>query len=1188
MYLKKIEIHGFKSFADRIEVEFEKGVTGIVGPNGSGKSNISDAIRWVLGEQSAKTLRGSRMDDVIFAGTMQRKPIGMAEVSITLNNESNKLPVDYSEVTITRRVYRSGESEYYINKSLCRLKDIKEMLMDTGVGVDGYSSIGQGRIDDILNNKSGNRRLLFEEAAGIVKYRSRKEESEKKLENTNQNLLRVNDIIRELKSRIEPLKAQSEKTKNYLAIQGELKDAEINLFIHEIETLKYDIKALKEQKNIISDQLNRYADDKKEIERKYQKDKKAIEALDESINQLQNNIFETMHLIEKKEGELGLCNEKILNITRNNGRLNHEIEEIEENKRQLTMQLDEMNKNMESENVLLKDTKGILQDQLKSLKKISSILEKKEEDMEQSKGNVIEILNTTATKKSEIHSLVALQNNIIKRKKQVEKEKENLIDNKNLLIKEENQVHEIFDGLTTSFEDLKKDKKRVALEIEKLDHANKEVKEKGELLKQSIQEKQTRKKLLEEMEKAYEGFNKNVKQTLIHTKQDAILGKGIVGVVAELIDVPKGFEIAIEVALGSAMQNIVCEKTLDANRVINYLKKNKLGRVTFLPMERFQSKNFYKKDDLEGIQGVLGRAIDNISFSESCENILQHLLGRVVVVDKIENGICLSKKTGNKYKIVSLEGDVINPSGAITGGSYHSRTLNILSRKREIEELEISLDQLNLKYKEENERRIENEMHLDKLKDTLSNQEDLLKEKEIALINIKNQKNQLEKDIKNYIDNIHRIDMEIAQLSMDDEDIQKSIKIKKEEIEELEKNERAIQAEVSSSKNDYDDEKIQKEKLNSEVTNVKIKIASIEQSKEHIHQNIKGALLKIKELDDLKHTKQIEIEELIKNKETLFEQLERFKIEMKDADVLKKQCEFNLAQEKSKKKEVYKAFGEVEEKLKKTNGILAELQDSHYKIEVKLTKLEMQQESFRNKLWETYEVTYLEAVEYKKENIHLAESAKRIKVLKNEMKNLGSVNFSAIEEYKEVMERYEFLTVQKEDLTSAMESLKKVIKEMEHTMKNQFSHCFDKIKENFDEVFKKLFGGGKAKLRLADEEEILTSAIEIIAQPPGKKLQNLSLLSGGERALTAIALLFAILKVKPTPFCILDEIEAALDDANVYRYAEFLREFSNETQFIVVTHRKGTMENVDVLYGVTMQEHGISKLVSVKLTEKAS
>ncbi|QXM05893.1 chromosome segregation protein SMC [Crassaminicella indica] len=1187
MYLKKLDIHGFKSFADKIEIEFEKGVTGIVGPNGSGKSNISDAIRWVLGEQSPKTLRGSRMDDVIFAGTTKRKPVGMAEVSLTLDNESNKLPIDYSEVTVTRRVYRSGESEYYINKSLCRLKDIKEMFMDTGVGVDGYSIIGQGRIDEILNNKSENRRLLFEEAAGIVKYRSRKEESEKKLENTNQNLIRVDDIIRELQSRIEPLKVQSEKAKSFLELHTELKDLEINLFINEIETLKYDIEALKEQQDIIRNQLYHYAENKKEIEGKYEENKKNIEQIDETINQLQNNIFEAVHLMERKEGELVLCNEKVFNITENTARLSNEMKEIDENKKQLSVQLDEMKEKFKIESEELENKRICLENKLKDFNKVKNVLEKKEEDMEKSKGTVIEILNSIAAIKSEMHSLIALQNNIIKRQNQVEEDKKNIENELDLLKKEEDTVHAQLKKMKIDFENLKKERNITVLDIESLNSTIKENKEKEENLRQKIQEQQTTKKLLEKMENEYEGFHKSVKNTLIHTRNNPSLGKGIYGVVTELINVPKGFEIAVEVALGSAMQNIICETTNDASRVIDYLKKNKLGRVTFLPKDRFNKKSFHK-DELEDIKGFIGFAIDIIDFPKEYENILHYLLGRVVFVDKIENGIILAKMKKNKYKIVSLEGDIINPSGAITGGSYRSKTLNILSRKREIEEINSSIKVLSVEYEKIMKRLHEDEKKLTALKEQLSEQEQSLKEKEIAFINTENKKNQLKKEMKNYQDMMQRFLFEIEQLAIDHNETEKNIEIKNIKIEKLQMKEKEIQDRVSNSKSSYDEERLQKEKLSSEVTNLKIEIASLEQKKKHIYQNMNAVELKMKELDDLKNHKQTEIDKLMKNKKLLLEQLNILEIEMKDADVLKKQCEFNLGQEKAKRKEAHKNFEEVEEKVKKINQMVASLQDSLHKIEVKLTRLEIQQESYFNKLWESYEVTYAEALTFKKEDINLSESSKRIKILKKKIKDLGSVNLNAIEEYKAVMERYEFLTGQKEDLTAAIDSLKKVIKEMENTMRIQFKENFEKIRVHFNEVFKKLFGGGKAELRLENEEDILSSKIEIIAQPPGKKLQNLSLLSGGERALTAIALLFAILKIKPTPFCILDEIEAALDDANVYRYADFLKEFSKETQFIVVTHRKGTMESADALYGVTMQEHGVSKLVSVKLTEKVS
>ncbi|WP_129597299.1 chromosome segregation protein SMC [Anaerophilus nitritogenes] len=1186
MYLKKIELQGFKSFANKIQIDFEKGVTGIVGPNGSGKSNISDAIRWVLGEQSAKTLRGSRMDDVIFAGTTKRKPVGMAEVSLTLSNEDGKLPVDYTEITVTRRVYRSGESEYSINKSLCRLKDVRELFMDTGVGVDGYSIIGQGKIDEILNNKSGNRRLLFEEAAGIVKYRTRKEDAQKKLENTTQNLIRIDDIIKELKSRIDPLKIQSEKAKSFLELQEKLKDLEINLFVHEMENLKYEMKELQEQKGIILDQFDHYSEEKKQIEKTYDYYKKEMEELETSIAQLQNNIFDTLHFIEKKDGEIGLYQEKIHNNINNIDRLNKEIEDTKKDEEKYMIELEGITKDYEEENKFLQVQKKSLEDKLNVLKNINQVLKQQEDEMENEKTNVIEILNEMASYKTYMQGLINLQKNMIKRKNQIEEEKNQIQTNKNIMLQEKAQIENILKEKDESLNKIKKDQDFLQKEIEQFQNMIQKDQEQNVRIKENIQQKTTRKSLLEEMEKEYEGFHKSVKNTLVEAQKNEDLGNGIKGVVAKLLKVPKGHETAIEVALGSSMQNIVCQKTQDANKMIQHLKKNNLGRVTFLPMDRFLDKEHSKKEIFKHEKGFMGFAVDIVSFPKEYKNIFEYLLGRIVLVDDIKNGIILSKKI--KYKIVSLDGDVINPSGAITGGSYHSKTLNILSRKTEIEELNYDLDILYKEYDQKNEDIKERKEVLRIKMNQLKNKEQELKEKEIDLIHIKNKKEQFDKDIKNYEESIERIYLEMHQLEEDTIDTQNEIQQKEDEIKKLQKDEINIKNGVSSKKEIYEDKKIKKEEISQEVTQLKIKIASLEEKKEHMNKSMKDFKNKLNQLKETRESKKKEIESFIRNKEILQKELDKFKLEIKDAEVLKKQCQFNMVQEKEKKNKNTKGFEEVQGKLKNVTQNVVELQDSSHKIEVKLARLEMQQESFYNKLLEEYEMTYMEALEYKKDCVNIAESGKEIKNIKKKIKELGTVHVGSIEEYKEVLERYEFLTGQKDDLKTAIESLEKVIKEMEHTMKDQFYESFTNIKMNFNEVFQKLFGGGKAELLLENEEDLLNSGIEIVAQPPGKKLQNLSLLSGGERALTAISLLFAILKVKPTPFCILDEIEAALDDANVYRYANFLKEFSKQTQFIVVTHRKGTMESVDALYGVTMQEHGVSTLVSVKLEEQAS
>jgi chromosome segregation protein len=568
--------------------------------------------------------------------------------------------------------------------------------------------------------------------------------------------------------------------------------------------------------------------------------------------------------------------------------------------------------------------------------------------------------------------------------------------------------------------------------------------------------------------------------------------------------------------------------------------------------------------------------------------IFHYLLGRIVVVDTIENGINFSKKSEQKYRIVSLDGDVINPGGAITGGSYSSKTLNLLSRKREIEELNQSLMLFQKQCDEQEKEIMRLEGEIEGLLSQIDEKGQLIKKSEIDQINCNNILNQYKREILGLEENIKRVDNELEQLNTDRLETEKAIHSRKLEIEVLESRQQAIQKSVSNNKNSYEEERALKDLLNSEVTNLKVGLASLEQRKQNLLLNLQGHYNAIQELEKSRLTKNVEKDTLKGSKSKYIEQQERLELEIKDIEVLKRQYEFNLSQLKGKRTEVDESFRNMEYQLEKTNDTVVDLQDSNHKLEVKLTRLEMQQESYCNRLWEDYEITYGEALKQKRDDINFTEASKQIKILKDRIKDLGNINLNSIQEYKEVQERYEFLSAQKEDLMQAKESLLKVIKEMEGTMKAQFIECFYKIKENFDHVFKKLFGGGRAELKLEDENDILNTGIEIIAQPPGKKLQTLSLLSGGEKALTAIALLFSILMVKPTPFCILDEIEAALDEANVYRYAGFLREFANDTQFIVVTHRKGTMESVDALYGVTMQEQGISKLVSVKLTEKAS
>lgn len=1187
MHLKKIELRGFKSFADKTEIEFKGGVTAIVGPNGSGKSNISDAVRWVLGEQSAKTLRGSKMEDIIFAGAAERKPLGMAEVSLTLDNQSNKLDINYSEVTVTRRVYRSGDSEYYINKSLCRLKDIKEIFMDTGVGIDGYSIIGQGKIDEILSNKSGDRRLLFEEAVGIVKYRSRKEESEKKLKNTGENLTRVDDIIGELEGRIPSLEKQSNKAKTFAKLKEELKGLEINVYINEFENVCGNLDSLLQQQKIVNEQLQYNTDKRNEINKEFYALKEKIQRIDELTNSLKNNLFEMSNNIEKKEGQIKVSNEKVINIKNNLKRLSNEIADLKVNQSNLLKDIGEAQKHLsENKGILEKEGQNIDSKRTRFDNLVKDILTC-EENLELFKNDLIEILNVIATRKSEINSLESLKGNFHKRREIVKNEKVELEKLREGMLVSLNEIKNQKNLLEDNFCKLDTKKNKYINELKILEEKRNTLKENEEASVQKSREFKTKRNLLVEMQNAYEGFSKGVKETLRFCKNNPI-GQGVRGVVGELISVPKGLEVAIEVTLGATMQNIICNEAKDAREIISELKKRKLGRVTFLPIENFEDNYNKKKDHLELSDNVLGYASELVEFSPMYEGVMKFLLGRTIIVDTLDTGIKLSKKLGKKYKVVSIEGDLVNTTGAITGGSYKSKTLNILSRKREIEELEKNL---------ENEDKYIKKILADKdvlmkeiatLEKKIIDNEKNIKSNEIDKIKVSNEIEKSNYELKNGETQIKKLQREMQQIEVEVKNTDEEVERKNKEVKELSFKEQRINNDSIESKKQYEKLKFEKESLNEVITDFKMKMATLEEKEKNYKREIEESnreLAKLQNTINLKESDVINMEKDSEKEESLLKNME---LEIKENYILKSQYEINLQKENDNKEEISKVYNQLEVDIRKSQDVISQLHDSNHKVDLRIARLEVQQQNALNKLTQEYDLTYEEAKEFKNEEINISEASKVVKQLRGKIKALGNVNMDSIEEYDTVMNRFEFLSGQRDDLINSIKSLKDVIKNMESTMEKQFIEVLEKIKINFNDIFKSLFGGGKAEIVLADKDDILNSKIEIIAQPPGKKLQNLSLLSGGEKALTAISLLFAILKVKPSPFCILDEIEAALDEANVYRYAEFLKEFSKDTQFIVVTHRKGTMESVDALYGVTMEKQGVSRLVSIEMNEKVS
>lgn len=1186
MFLKKIELQGFKSFADKTKIEFESGITGVVGPNGSGKSNISDAIRWVLGEQSVKSLRGSKMEDVVFAGTTKRKPQGFAEVTLVLDNTQKDLPIDYSEVSVTRRVFRSGESEYYINKNSCRLKDIKELFMDTGVGKDGYSIIGQGRIDEILSSKSEDRRNIFEEAAGIVKYKSRKEEAEKKLEKTEENLIRINDIVNELEKQIGPLETQSMKAKEYKELTKELKNLQISLYVEEIMKIKNELKQIEEQKDISNKQLEIKQEQKLQLDNKYNLIKREIEKMNLNIEKINSNKFDVKSQIEKKKNEINLIKEKISFFKREIDRNEKEILESKKHIKESKEQENGSKKQEEEMKKRLEELTGQIEEKDKVFQNLKKVIDESEKDIENEKSLVIETLNLIADKKNKINSLNSFKENVSNRLKQIsdessemtkltEEEKSNILD----LEKRLTNYNKKIDQTNKKLEEITNNKNN---KTAKLLETNKELNN----ITGNLQRNTSRHKLLLDMSREYEGYYKGVKNALKACDRNKDLGRGVKGVLAELITTPKKYEKAVEVALGSSIQNIVIDTQENAKVIINHLKSNNLGRVTFLPMSSI-SRRYLNSNEQRFLNesGVLGVGSELLNYDEEYRNIVEYLLGRVLFVERIEDGIEVSKKSNYSLKIVSLDGDVLNPGGSMTGGSLNNYNTKLLGRQREIDELKEEIDLLNLRYRSVSKEKETLEADINNLEKELFENNEAINDLKLNIATTRSKYEQtIEEDDKNK-KLIDRFKMEQINLTNENINVDKEIKEIETELDKLNTKNKDIKENIEKYIRKTEDIKHKKEVMDKELIDLKVSKASLKQEYKNICETIVRFEREISKSFNTIETKEAEREKVTKDIE-LFKEKIKTTIDEKNAykDSLS-DYELKLQEINSDKNNYIQSFSSEELKLNQVNKEIEEAKKGINSLELGTERLNIQYENYNNKLWDEYELSFIMALEYKKDINDLSKVQEEVKSIKEKIKTLGHINLNSIEEYETVKERYEFMTSQIKDLSYAKDSLDSVISEMQLKMKEQFSESFKIIKENFTLVFKELFGGGKADVFLTDECEVLSSGIEIVAQPPGKKLQSLSLLSGGERALTAIALLFAIIKTKPTPFCILDEIEAALDDANVYRYAKYLREFSETTQFIAITHRKGTMENVDTLYGVTMEEEGISKLVSIKLSE---
>ncbi|MDV7763231.1 chromosome segregation protein SMC [Peribacillus simplex] len=1180
MFLKRLDVVGFKSFAEKISIDFVPGVTAVVGPNGSGKSNVTDAVRWVLGEQSAKSLRGAKMEDIIFSGSDTRKALNFAEVSLTLDNETNSLPIDFHEVSVTRRVYRSGESEFFINNQGCRLKDIIDLFMDSGLGREAFSIISQGKVEEILSSKAEERRVIFEEAAGVLKYKTRKRKAESKLTETQDNLNRVHDILHELEGQVEPLKIQSSLAKEFLEKKEELEQIEVALTVFEIEELYEKWENLSQELEKHNEMEQQMAGQLHDREAHLKKLRDSLATLETSINELQEILLNASEELEKLEGRKEVLKERKKNAAQNKSQLEKAIVEGEAAVERLSLQ-----KERETEllNALNSEVKGIqetLNEKQKSLGLFNSDIEAM---IEVKKSDYIEWLNKQASAKNEKQYLLQQLTQQEHKNAKLDMENEKFLTERMGITAKKLEYSKLMENVTKQLEEHVSYFRNQQNKL----NAAKDTYQKQEttLYKayQFLQQAKSRKELLEEMEEDYAGFFQGVKEVL---KAKETL-RGIEGAVAELIKVPKEYETAIETALGGAMQHVVVEREEHAREAISFLKKHKYGRATFLPLSVIKAREISvsQLSMLKSHSAFVGTGSSLIQYDDRHAAIAENLLGTVIITTDLKGANDLAKMMQHRFRFVTLEGDIVNPGGSMTGGALKQKTTSLLSRKTELEELHQKLAAMEAKTnqleKQVKQLKVDVGVQEQTLEQTRKTGESLRLQEQT----LKGELREVELQERNVNERLHLYDLD--KNSYLEEQQQKTARL--EELEELLESCKmeieGLDRLISDMTEQKQSQQSSKESLAEETNELRVTLAS----KRGQLQNQKEKMERI-DSDLSKETSRLDENKddlgLLTNEMTDSSSGEESLEDMAQQKLLDKNGAIEgITIKKQEKNELLTQVETLELALKEENRLYRGIVEVMKDEEVKLTRLDVELENRLDHLREEYTLSFEGAKEQYPLMMPAEEAQKKVKLIKLAIEELGTVNLGAIDEYARVAERYEFLLSQKEDLQQAKDTLFQVIDEMDDEMKRRFADTFYSIREEFEQVFKALFGGGRAELKLTNPDDLLNTGVDIIAQPPGKKLQNLSLLSGGERALTAIALLFSILKVRPVPFCILDEVEAALDEANVVRFSQFLRKFSRETQFIVITHRKGTMEEADVLYGITMQESGVSKLVSVRMEE---
>ena len=1182
MYLKSIEIQGFKSFANKIVFEFHNGITGIVGPNGSGKSNVADAVRWVLGEQKVKQLRSSSMQDVIFSGTELRKPQGFAYVAITLDNSDHHLAISYDQVTVSRRVYRSGESEYMINGSACRLKDINELFYDTGIGKEGYSIIGQGQIDKILSGKPEERRELFDEAAGIVKFKRRKAIAQKKLEDEKQNLVRVNDILTELEKQVGPLARQSEAAKEYLRLKEELKKYDVNQFLMETESLRIQMKENGDKESIVSRDLEEAKQTSEGIRGEYNALDTYLSQLDENINRARNEKNQSSMEIGNLEGRINVLKEQInteqMNAEHITGRIKAIHSEIQSKNDQTASYEEERSRIGEQVKAAAENLKRAEE----TLSAEENWIRLLEQQIEEGKGSIIDILNERASLNAKQQRYETMLEQVNVRRSEV---CQKLLKFKSDESEQDEQLKALLKDAGEIDAGISEHNGAQALSEEKTEELEREVRRLNKSLNDRQQEYHTSYTKLESLKniaERYEGYGGSIRRVM--EVRDRV--RGIHGVVADLIAVPKEYEIAIETALGGSIQNIVTDSEATAKQLIEYLKKNRYGRATFLPLTSIGNKNSFSQEKALTEPGVLGLANSLVETDGQYEGLMNYLLGRVVVVDTIDHAIALSRKFQYSLRIVTLEGELLSAGGSMTGGAFKN-TSNLLGRKREIEELEEACTRTLT--------------DVERLQKDLAMNESLLAESREELERIRAEKQQLYLRQNTVKININRIEDKMAEIresygDLDRENSQLEAQIREigasqqelsQSVGTLETQNQETNGNLEALNQDLEKSRAAREEYSRNLSAAQLETSGLKQKDDFEQENIRRVKEEIRRLEEelsglsggTDGSNRV-IEEKQKEIEALKQRIDEVRVQGEE----KEQAINEMAAKKEAKSREQKEFFRKREELGERISLLDK---ELFRLQSQKEKLDERMEGHVNYMWSEYELTFSTAEALKNQEwTSLPELRKMIAALKEDIRKLGNVNVNAIEDYKEVSERYEFMKTQHDDLVTAEGILLKIIEELDTGMRKQFEEKFREIRVEFDKVFKELFGGGKGALELVEDEDILEAGIQIISQPPGKKLQNMMQLSGGEKALTAIALLFAIQNLKPSPFCLLDEIEAALDDSNVDRFAKYLHKLIKYTQFIVITHRRGTMVAADRLYGITMQEKGVSTLVSVNLIEE--